>query len=46
MIKLEKIRKVYETNGIKQVALDDINLVLPDNFGKFSQNADDFFDFT
>ena len=30
MIKLEKIRKVYETNGIKQAALDDVSLVLPD----------------
>lgn len=30
MIKLEKISKVYETNGIKQVALDNVNLVLPD----------------
>ena len=30
MIKLENIRKVYLTNGLEQVALDDVNLVLPD----------------
>ena len=30
MIKLENIRKVYETNGIKQAALDGVSLVLPD----------------
>ena len=30
MIKLDKISKIYVTNGIKQVALDNVNLVLPD----------------
>lgn len=30
MIKLEHIRKVYDTNGIKQAALDGVSLVLPD----------------
>ena len=30
MIKLDKITKVYESNGIKQTALDDVSLVFPE----------------
>ena len=30
MIKISNLSKVYETNGIKQVALDDISLNLPE----------------
>ena len=30
MIKLENITKIYSSNNVEQIALDDVNLVLPD----------------
>ena len=30
MIKLEHITKIYSSNNIEQIALDDVSLVLPD----------------